>query len=152
MLRKAKTSAPGIALDTISLLFNRGLSATTTTTELMLRCDSSAQGSHLCSCLLNLQTVVRGVTLKRPSCPDSCRTVISLTMAEFFLANRCLTSGKLASALARLKPAVRLVGWAMLAQMFWIVLGLAGCCFDTACAASSHAWHQLAQKKAAAFK
>ena len=35
MLRKARTSAPGMASDTSSSLFTRGLSPTTTSTELM---------------------------------------------------------------------------------------------------------------------
>ena len=84
MLRKAKTSAPRIALDTNSLLFNRGLSPRTSSTELMFRFDSSAQRSHPCSCRLNSPTVMSGNTWNDSSSPDSCRTVISFAMAEFY--------------------------------------------------------------------
>ena len=71
-LRRAETSAPRMASDSISM-FSRGLSPTTASTKLMLRFDSSGQGSHLCSFLLNSRTV-------------SCRTVISLAMADLYLA------------------------------------------------------------------
>ena len=81
MLRKARTSAPGMASETSSSLFNRCLSPTTTSTELMLRLDSSSQGSQACSCLLNSQMVVWADTTNESSSPDSCRTVISLAMA-----------------------------------------------------------------------
>ena len=91
MLRKARTFAPGIALDTSSALFNSGLSPTTTSTELMLRFASSSQGSHTCSCLLNSLMVVSMDTSNDSAFPDSCRTVIALAIADFFLAtNYCL--------------------------------------------------------------
>ena len=83
LLRKARTSAPGMASDTISLLFNRGLSPTTSSTELMLRFDSSAQGSHPCSCLLNSWMGMSVGTENALSAPDSCRTAIFLAMANY---------------------------------------------------------------------
>ena len=72
MLRKARTSAPGMASETSSSLFNRCLSPTTTSTELMLRLDSSLQASHACSCLLNSRMVVWADTTNESSSPDSC--------------------------------------------------------------------------------
>ena len=85
MLRKAKTSAPGIALDAISSAFTRGLSPRTSSTELMLRFDSSAQRSHPCSCLFSSRTVMSGTTLNDFVSPDSCRIVISFAMADLLM-------------------------------------------------------------------
>ena len=88
ILRKARTSVPGMASDTISLLFNKGVSPTTTSTQLMLRFDSSAQGSHRCSCVLNSRRVMSASNSIASSAPDSCRTVITLAMADFFFGYR----------------------------------------------------------------
>ena len=88
MLRKARTSAPGMASDTSSSLFNRCLSPTTTSTELMLRLDSSSQGSQACSCLLNSRMVVWADTTNESSSPNSCLTAISLAMAGIRLTSQ----------------------------------------------------------------
>ena len=81
MLRNARTSVPGMASDTGSWLFNRGLSPTTIPTELMWRFDSSSQGSHPCSSLFKSRTVMPVSNSNALSAPDSCLTVISLAMA-----------------------------------------------------------------------
>ena len=106
MLRKAKTSAPAVAFDSISWLFKRGLSPTTTPTELMLRFDSSSQGSHPCSFLLNSRTVMSVDNGNVSAFPDSCCTQIVLAMAVLLTSYRLVGTCS-----APKKPQWRMVKW-----------------------------------------
>ena len=112
MLSKAITSVPGMASDTFSSSFNKGLSPTITSTELMLRNDSSPQGSHPCSCLLNLPTVMSGANSNDSVFPDGAQCTV-MSLATDFLAANCFLKrfrGIAACQLCRFRHFARDVG------------------------------------------